>query len=105
MSKYRVEIAPQALKELFAIRSYIEEELESPMAAANVVRQLMDAITKLDRFPLRNRVLAQLPDGRELRRVRAGNYVAFYTVVADEVSVLTVLFGKSDLEKRISSIF
>ena len=91
--------------ELRAIQTYIATELCSPAAAERAVRQIVDAIGGLERLPLRNRVLATLPDGRELRRAKSGNYLAPYTVLDHTVSVLAVVYGKSDVERRIAKLF
>jgi plasmid stabilization system protein ParE len=87
-----VELAPRAVNDLREIRSYIAETLDAPAAAERTVRHLIDAIGKLEKFPFRNRVLAQLPDGRELRRVCEDNYIALYIVVDNKVSILTVVY-------------
>lgn len=63
MSAYAVEISPDAFEDLRAIQTYISRELGSPAAAARTVRQILETIGRLERFPLRNGILATLPMG------------------------------------------
>lgn len=105
MASYRVELAPQAIEDIAETRAYIAGELGSPAAAERFVGDMLEAVSGLERLPLRNRRLATLPDGRELRRVRSGNFLALYVVAGEVVSVLTVVYGRADLERRISQLF
>lgn len=105
MSAYAVEISPDAFEDLRAIQTYISRELGSPAAAARTVRQILETIGRLERFPLRNGVLATLPDGRVLRQAKAENYLALYVTTDSTVSVLAVIYGRSDVEKRLTGLF
>ena len=105
MQSYRVEVVPRAMDDLLAIRDYIANELSSPIAAERTINAIFDAMKKLERFPLRNKVLACFPDGRELRRAKAGNYLALYTIADRTVSIVAVVYGKIDLENRVANLF
>ena len=87
MPAYDVEVSPGALEDLRAIQAYIATGLGSPAAAERTVQQILDAIGGLERLPLRNGVLATLPDGRGLRRAKSGNYLALYTVLYEPQNV------------------
>lgn len=104
MSGYSVEVSPSALDDLRAIRSYIAMELGSPIAAEKTVQRMLDVLGGLECLPLRNRVLAALADGRELRQARSDNFLALYTVANNTVYVLSIIYGKSDIERRISRL-
>ena len=105
MRQYRIEVAPGAVNDLISIRDYIENELGSPIAAERTLNAILDAIKQLESLPLRNKALTMFPDGRELRRAKAGNYLALYVVADRIVSVLAVVYGKSNLENRIANLF
>lgn len=49
--------------------------------------------------------LATPPDGRALRRAKAENYLVLYVVTGDAVSVLAVIYGRSDIEERLAGLF
>lgn len=67
--------------------------------------RFLETIGRLERFPLRNGILATLPDGRVLRRAKAANYLALYVTTDSTVSVLAVIYGRSDVEKRLARLF
>lgn len=105
MPAYTVEISPDAFEDLRAIQTYISRELGSSAAAERTVQQILDAMAGLEQFPLRNRVLVTLPDGRALRRAKAESYLVIYVVTGDAVSVLAVIYGRSDIEERLAGLF
>lgn len=49
--------------------------------------------------------MATLPDERVLRRAKAENYLALYVTTDSTVSVLAVIYGRSDVEKRLAGLF
>lgn len=105
MSEYSVEISPSALEDLRAIQTYIATELGSPIAAEKTVQRMLDVLKGLERLPLRNRALTTLDNGQELRRAKSDNFLALYTVINNTVYVLGIVYGKSDVERRISRLF
>jgi plasmid stabilization system protein ParE len=87
----RVRITDPAQTDLSEIRLYLEGE--SPMAAASLGRQLLDACESLAEFPNRHR-LGLVPGTREITTVWP--YVIVYRVLADEVQILRVWHGAQD---------
>ncbi len=43
--------------------------------------------------------------GRVLRQAKAENYLALYVTTDNTVSVLAVIYGRSDVEKRLAGLF
>lgn len=105
MSEYSVEISPSVLEDLRAIQTHIVTKLGSPIAAEKTVQRMLDVLKGLERLPLRNRALTTLDNGRELRRAKSDSFLALYNVGNNTVYVLGIVYGKSDVERRISRLF
>ena len=105
MARYVVEVAPLVLEQLEEIKSYIANDLGAPNSAERVIRSLLEAMGGLESFPFRNAVLVELPDGREIRRAKAGNYFALYVVAQSTVSVVAIVHSSSDITKRVAALF
>lgn len=69
------------------------------------MQRMLDVLEGLERLPLRNGVLTTLANGREIRRAKSDDFLALYTVVNNTVYVLGIVYGKSDVERRISRLF
>lgn len=102
--QYSVEVAPGLVDDLRDIRNYITDVLGSPAAAASTTQAILSKLRSLERFPLRNRVLATLRDGRQVRRAASGNYVILYIVEGSRVSAFAVLYGRANVEERLASL-
>ena len=95
---YSVNISTQADKDIRAIYEYIALTLMSPENANAQLSRLEDRINKLDNLPKR------FPKYKnEIRFMPVDNYLVFYTVeeVSKNVSILTVMYGKRNIEKTL----
>lgn len=85
---YTVKFTDVALRELNAVRSYIEAQ-GAPIAAAATVARLADAVQGLNTFPYRGRLIGR--DVRELVTVHP--YIIRYRVRGRAVQVIRIRHG------------
>jgi|GEM_PF-2256754 plasmid stabilization system protein ParE len=75
---HNIRINPLALKDLQEIKKYITEELESPVAAINVISSIIESYEKLKKFPLLGGELAaKINISTDFRYLVSGNYIVF----------------------------
>lgn len=104
MSTYNVVIAPEAIEDVRSICSYVSEELGAPNAAERIHEGILAEMRALSRFPMRNRVLFELPDGRQIRRARLKKLYILYFVEQESVKIFSVVHGNSATEKRLARL-
>jgi toxin ParE1/3/4 len=97
----RLVIAPEARKDLRAIRDYIAKD--NPAAARRVVTRVRDLARMLAGAPALGRRRPKL--GRDLRSFVADPYVLFYRplVGASGIELARVLHGARDLDALFST--
>lgn len=108
MNTYQVILTPEAEDDLREIYRYIASVLQERSAAQRLVTNLRNTILDLETMPERwNRYDREPWFSRGIRKAIAGNYIIFYTVQDQSVFVLSVLYGRRDidriLEQRIQS--
>lgn len=102
MKKYRVKISSLALRDMEEIYSYISENLGSPATAMKQYERIAEAIDSLSVFPERFQIMDIIPKlSKDVRQVIVGHYSAIYTIEADTVTVLRVLYSASDLSAKL----
>ena len=90
-------ISPEARKDLEGIKTYISEDLENPIAAANVVSRIIKSIKNLKERPGIGRPLAtKVSFETDYRFLVCGNYLAFYRYEDMTVYVDRILYGRRD---------
>ncbi len=105
MAHYKVEITKEALQDMEDIYNYIALDLLSPENAMGQYNRIADEILALDVFPQRYRIMDSEPEkNMELRRMIVDNYSVFYTIRADKVIVIDVLYTASDIEARLRGV-
>ena len=93
----RLDISPEAQRDLREIKKYIEAVLENPTAAVNTVFKITKSMRKLKDFPLIGSPLTSAAgEATDYRVLVCGNYLAFYRVEEDTVYIDRVLYGKRD---------
>ena len=99
---YRVRITAKALSDMEAIYDYIALELLNPDAAMGQYNRIADAIETLSEFPERFKVF-HFPPERDIgmRQIVIDNYSAIYVIRGEDVVVLRVLYGASNIRKRL----
>ncbi len=99
MSKYDIEIAEPAERDLFEIGNYITKEPLEPNIAKKVIGKIGDAILKLEELPFRNGLVS---DERlahlGIRRIMVHNYTVFYIVseAKTTVTIVRIIYNRRD---------
>jgi plasmid stabilization system protein ParE len=93
-------ILRRAQSDLFEIRDYLR--IDSPAVAGEIVERLLDAIERLERFPLSGPV----PRDERLRRagyryIRNGRYLVFYRVGRKHVTIHRVLHERREYSRLL----
>lgn len=93
----KLQITPEAKRDLQAIDLYISKELKNPIAAKNVIRRITQDLRILLQFENAGPSLQEKTGyPTELRLLSCGDYIAFYKVDGNTVSVARILNGKQD---------
>lgn len=98
---YNVNYSPQALEDLRDIYSYIAFELLVPDTAKNQVNRIRKEIRSLDFMPSRFSIVDWEPwKSMEMHKLPIDNYVAFYLIDSDTltVTVTRILYSGRDIE-------
>ena len=103
MKKYRVKISSLALRDMEEIYGYISaEKLGSPATAIKQYERIAEAIESLNVFPERFQIMDIIPKlQKDVRQAIVDHYSAIYTIEADTVTVLRVLYSASDLSAKL----
>jgi len=93
----KIRVTPAALNDLKEIKSYIENELSNPIAANNVVKRIIEDYTRLEISPYMGPSLStKVPFDTDYRFIVSGNYLVFYKVGNEYISIYRVLYGRRD---------
>ena len=102
MKKYKVKISSLALRDMEEISGYISEKLGSPTTAMKQYERIAEAIESLNVFPERFQIMDIIPKlSKNVRQVIVDHYSAIYTIEADTVTVLRVLYSAFDLSAKL----
>ncbi len=97
-----IRVAPAALNDLKEIKAYIENDLSNPIAANNVIKRIIDDYSRLEISPHMGPSLSsKVPFDTDYRFIVSGNYLVFYKVDTEFVSIYRVLYGRRDYLKII----
>ena len=94
---FEVKITPQAAEDLLEIKSYIENELQNPIAAKNTVLNIIETYENLSTLaetgiPVERYV--SFPT--DYKFVLANNYSIFYRIEDKIVRVIRIMYSKRD---------
>ena len=102
---YKLRINPAALQDLKDIKAYIEDELNNPDAAENVIRRIIKTCEGLRDMPMIGKRLSAVIDlNTDYRYCISGSYLIFYKVDSEYVSVYRILYGRRDYTKILLGI-
>ena len=88
---------PEAEEDIAGIKEYISEQLNNPVAAANLVTKITKQIRKLEQFPeLGARLSSIVNIVTDYRILVCDNYLAFYRIDGNDVCIIRVLYGRRD---------
>ena len=100
MKRYKVQLTAPAQADMLEIYRYISEELHNPTAAIRLYERIAQAILSLADTPERYGELHWNGEA-VLRKIPVQNYLVIYTVTETAAVVLRVLYGASDIEKKL----
>ena len=99
--KYKLEYLPIAERDIRSIAVYIARELNAPVAAANLVREIRKKADNLRDMPYIYREYRGEPQNETVyRAMPVKNYIVFYTVCEDNktVEIHRVLYARMDVD-------
>jgi plasmid stabilization system protein ParE len=92
-----IRYTPEAEDDLAAIKKYITELLENPVAAVHTVTKITKRVRKLAQFPeLGTRLSSIIDIDTDYRFLVCANYLAFYRTDKNDVYIIRVLYGRRD---------
>ncbi|MBU9713629.1 type II toxin-antitoxin system RelE/ParE family toxin [Evansella tamaricis] len=98
----KLRINPVAKNDLYDIKEYITKELDNPTAAINVVSKIIEDYEKLKEFPLFGLKLSSKIDVKtNYRYLISGNYIVFYKIDDEYVSIFRILYSRRDYVKLL----
>ncbi|MCR4653309.1 MAG: type II toxin-antitoxin system RelE/ParE family toxin [Eubacterium sp.] len=104
MEKYVVNITDEALADMEAIYQHIAVKLQSPENAMGQYNRIANAILTLDAFPDRFGLFESEPEhSKGIHKMIADNYIVCYVIDPGVVTVTDVLYGASDLHRRLQN--
>lgn len=87
----------EAKEDLKAIKKYLNDELENPVAAASTVKSILNCAKQLENFPLSGTPLDNVINVKtDYRYISSGNYLVFYVPEKDKVKIVRVIHGSRD---------
>lgn len=93
----KLRINPIAMQDMQDIKMYITSELQNPDAAMKILQKIIAAYKRLPEFPLMGTSLSLvLAIPTEYRCLVRGNYIIFYKVEGEYISIYRVLYGRRD---------
>ena len=102
MVKYRVDITDEALADMESLYEYIKFKLLAPENAMGQHNRIADAILTLDSYSERFALFECEPEhSRGIHKMIVDNYVVCYVIDPGIVTVTNVLYGASDIHKRL----
>ena len=97
-----IRVSPAVLNDLKEIKSYIKNDLANPIAANNVVKRIIKDYSLLETTPLMGPSLStKIHIETDFRFLVSGNYLIFYKVNENYVSIYRILYGRRDYLKII----
>ena len=103
MEKYIVDITDEALADMEALYEYIAIKLQAPENTMGQYNRLADAILTLESFPDRFGLFECEPEhSMGIHKMVVDNYVVCCVIDPGVVTVTDVLYGASDLHKKLT---
>jgi Plasmid stabilization system protein len=99
---YRIEMTKQAQSGLREIFEHIAFVLKSPQYALQQVERIEAQIQKLNHLPERFRIYEKEPwKSRKLRQVAVDNFIIFYFVGKEVVTIIRIMYGGRDIDEQL----
>lgn len=102
MEKFVVEITDEALADMEALYQYIAVKLMAPENAMGQYNRIADAILTLNTIPDRFGLFDCEPErSMGIHKMIVDNYIVCYVIDPGVVTVTDILYGASDIHKRL----
>ena len=102
MEKYVVDITDEALADMDELYDHIANKLLAPGNAMGQYKRIADAILTLESYPDRYGLFESEPEhSLGIHRMIVDNYLVCYVIDPGVVTVTDVLYGASDVHKRL----
>ena len=92
----KIYVSEDADFDLLNIHSYIAER--NPAAAVSLAHDFEEKFASLSRFPSIGRDRSNLVKG--IRSLAVGNYIIFYRIEPDQVTIIRILDGRRDIDSE-----
>ena len=104
MKTYTIKLTEHAAADLKALRDYIAQTLHEPETGRRKVGRILEEIKSLSFLPQRNALMPTEPERSSgIRKTVAENHYILYTIDADTVQILRVIYSSCDLIQRLRS--
>lgn len=98
----KLRINPEVIEYITEIKRYIREELFNPSAADRIAKRIVSAYKELKNAPFIGASLDSILEVKtDYRFLVCGNYLIFYKVKNDVVSVYRVMNGRRDYCRQL----
>ncbi len=98
----KLRINPEVIEDIAEIKRYIREELFNPSAADRIAKRIVSAYKELKNAPFIGASLDSILEVKtDYRFLVCGNYLIFYKVKNDVVSVYRVMNGRRDYCRQL----
>lgn len=98
----KLRISPEVIEDIAEIKRYIREDLCSPSAADRIARKIVSAYKELKNTPFIGVPLDSVLEVKtDYRFLVCGNYLIFYKVKDDVISVYRVMNGRRDYCRQL----
>ena len=95
--EYNIKLSPKAIEDLQEIKSYIENDLQNPIAAKNTLNKIISTYEDLSIFPESViPVQKYVPFATDYSFVLANNYSIFYRISNEDILIIRILYSKRD---------
>ena len=93
----KLRYTPEAISDLQSIKQYIKSTLRNPTAATRIAKMILDSCASLKSFPESVSSISALTGYEtDLRMLVCENYLAFYRIDGDIVSVARIIHANQD---------
>lgn len=97
---YKVVISKTATRDLKSASEYIKYTLKNPVSAEDLIVSSKSAFKSLENIPERQRVVKdEYLSKFEIRILPINNYLAFYNIKGNTVTIIRFLHSKRDWQK------
>lgn len=106
-NRYRVNITPQALRQMQEIKRYIKLTLQAPKSAQKWQKQIKEEIEALSSMPTRFPLIEEEPwHDRGIHKMVVKNHLVYFWIDDGNfrVWVIAVIYGRRDQREQLGEL-